>query len=83
VNAPLVGVMPRALPGAAVPYCRCYYLDSADRVTSTDVIACETDAQAQARADILLIASDYSGIEVWDRDRKVYRTRKADLPPQA
>ena len=48
VNALLVGVMPRALLVRAVPYYRCYYLDSADRVASTDVIACDTDSQAQA-----------------------------------
>jgi hypothetical protein len=31
---------------------RCYYLDSADRIASTDVIHCDTDAQARSRADI-------------------------------
>jgi hypothetical protein len=80
VNALLVGVMPRALLVRAVPYYRCYYLDSADRVASTDVIACDTDSQAQARADILLIACGYAGIEVWDRSRVVYRVRKTDAP---
>ena len=33
---------------------RCYYLDSADRIASTDVIYCDTDAEARSRADALL-----------------------------
>ena len=53
---PLVGVMPRALGGCAVPSYRCYFLDSADHVAGTEFIACATDAQAQARADRLLAA---------------------------
>jgi hypothetical protein len=63
-----------------VPVYRCYYLDSADRVAATDVIHCDTDAQARARADRLLAASDHPGIEVWDRSRVVYRARKIDAP---
>jgi hypothetical protein len=62
--------------GAVVPVYRCYFLDSADRVAATDLIACDTDAEAQARADIRLEAGDYPGIEVWDRDRRVYRALK-------
>jgi hypothetical protein len=59
---------------------RFYYLDAADRVASTDVIYCDTDAQAQARADRLLAASDHPSIEVWDRIQVVYRARKTDAP---
>ena len=59
---------------------RCYYLDSADRIASTDVIHCDTDAQARSRADILLAASGYPSIEVWDRAQMVYRARKTDAP---
>jgi hypothetical protein len=59
---------------------RCYYLDSADRIASTDVIHCDTDAQARSRADILLAAGGYSCIEVWDRDQLLYRVRKTDTP---
>ena len=55
-------------------------LDSADHVADYHVIESETDRQAQARADRLLAAYDYRGIEVWDRDRKVYRARKAADP---
>jgi hypothetical protein len=60
---------------------RFYYLDSTDRVAAADVIHCDTDAQAQARADKLLAASDHPGIEVWDRSQIVYRARKTDAPP--
>ena len=59
---------------------RYIFLDSSDHVADFHVIACETDTQAQARADRLLAAYDYRGIEVWDRDRKVYRARKAADP---
>ena len=66
--------------GAAVPVDRFYYLESADRVAATEVIYCDTDAQAQARADRLLAATDHPGIEVWDRSQVVYRTRRTDKP---
>jgi hypothetical protein len=66
--------------GALTVY-RFYYLDSADRIAATDVIYCDTDAQAQARADKLLAASDHPGIEVWERSQAVYRARKTDTPP--
>ena len=59
---------------------RCYYLDFADRIASTDVIHCDTDAQGRSRADALLAASSYSSMEVWDRDQVVYRARKTDTP---
>jgi hypothetical protein len=59
---------------------RVYFLGSSDHVASTDVIRCETDVQAQARADVLLIACGYAGIEVWDRSRAVYRVSKTDVP---
>jgi hypothetical protein len=59
---------------------RCFYLDSADRIASTDVIHCDTDAEARSRADVLLAASGYSCIEVWDRDQVLYRVRKTNTP---
>ena len=64
-----------------MPYYRCYYLDSRDHVAATEVIACDTNALAQARADALLSACGYPGIEVWDRDRMVYRARKSATAP--
>ena len=52
---------------------RCYFLDFR-------LIECETDSQGQARADRLLAVCGYPGIEVWDRDRRVYRARKTGVP---
>ena len=60
---------------------RYHFLDSADHVADFHVIECETDSQAQVRADRLLAAYGYPGIEVWDRDRKVYRARKTAALP--
>jgi hypothetical protein len=52
----------------------------ANRIAAVDVIYCDTDAVAQPRADKLLAASDYPGIEIWDRSQVVYRSRKTDTP---
>jgi len=60
---------------------RYYFLDSADHITDFHLIECETDGQAQVRADRLLAACGYPGIEVWDRDRRVYRARKTAALP--
>jgi hypothetical protein len=57
---------------------RFYYLGSADRVVAADVFHCDTDVEARSRADALLAASGYAGIEVWDRDQIVYRARKTN-----
>ena len=62
-----------------MPTYRCFFLDSADRVVATDWIACDTDSEAEARADVLLSGSGYPGIEVWDRYRRVHRARRARL----
>jgi hypothetical protein len=70
--------MPRVLPVPAVPNFRCYYLDSDNHVVSTGLIQCDSDAQAQACADILLAASLHAGIEVWDGPWKVYHADKPE-----
>jgi hypothetical protein len=64
------------MPVWAVPSYRCYYLDSNDHVVGFDLIGCASDSLARDRADILLANSALPGIEVWDRDRVVYRARK-------
>ena len=64
-----------------MPSYRCYYLNADDHVAATDFIACDTDAQVGARADRLLAACGYPSIEVWDRDRRVYRARKTAALP--
>ena len=61
-----------------MPSYRYYFLDSAGHIADFHLIECETDNQAQVRADRLLAACGYPGIEVWDRDRKVYRARKPE-----
>ena len=65
-----------------MPSYRCYFLDSTDHVAGSDLIHCETDTQAQARADVLLAACGYPGIEVWDRGRRVYSAQKTDALAQ-
>jgi hypothetical protein len=60
---------------------RFYYLDAADRVAAAEVFHCDTDVDAQARADRLLAGSAYPGIEVWDRMQIVYRARKSAAAP--
>jgi hypothetical protein len=60
---------------------RFYYLNSADRVASVEVLHCDNEIDARARADRLLASSNYAGIDVWDRIQVVYRARKS-APPQ-
>ena len=45
-----------------MPSCRYCFQDSADRIAEFQVIACETDNQAQSRANRMLAAF---GIPVW------------------
>jgi hypothetical protein len=61
-----------------MPSYRCYYLNSNDDVAATDLIECDSDARAQARASVLLAASDHHGIEVWDCGRRVHYAQKPD-----
>ena len=60
-----------------MPSYRYCFLDSAGRIAGFQLIACETDNQAQSRANRMLAAFGYPGIEVWDRERQVCR-----VPPQ-
>ena len=62
-----------------MPSYRCYYLNADDHVAATDFIACDTDAQVEARANRLLAACGSPGIEGWDRGRRVYRARKTGV----
>jgi hypothetical protein len=64
--------------GVDVPSYRVYFLDSGDHVAANDLIECETDDQARGRGALILLGSDDPGIEIWDRDRRVYRARKTD-----
>ena len=59
-----------------MPAYRCFFLDRAGNVFANDVIECETETEVQACADRLLARRGHPGIEVWDRDRRVYWCRK-------
>ena len=63
-----------------MPSYSCYFLDAADHVTGFNLIECETDAQAQVRADRKLAASRCRGIELWDCERRVHRAQKSADP---
>jgi hypothetical protein len=50
---------------AAVSSYRVYFLpDSGDHVASTDLIVCDTEAEAQGRAHLLVVYCGYPGLEV-------------------
>jgi hypothetical protein len=55
-------------------------LDAADRVASVEVLYCNNDADARARAERMLTFSNHACIEVWDRTQIVYCARR---PPAA
>jgi len=55
-------------------YC---FIDSADCIAEFHVIASGSDGEARARADRLLAACSYPGIEVWDCGRYVNRSNKS------
>jgi hypothetical protein len=67
--------MPRTV-GAAVPLYRYYYLDLADRVMSTGLLDCDSDEEAQTRAERLLAGGDEAAIEVWDGSRQVHYAKR-------
>jgi hypothetical protein len=65
-----------------MPSYRCFFLDPAGQIFgSDDLIECETDTQAQVRADILLATRGFPGVTVWDCERRVYSARKTDAVP--
>lgn len=54
---------------------RCYFLDLHSKIAAVEIIEADTDAEAVARGDGLFREKDagISGIEVWDRARRVVR----------
>jgi hypothetical protein len=64
-----------------MPTYRCYFLNSAGHFVGIKAMAAERDAEVPTAADILLAASEYPAIEVWDCARRVYCARKADAAP--
>ena len=55
---------------------RCYLLDG-DRIDAVEIIECENDA-AENEAGMILAASNYRALEVWDRARKVSMISRTD-----
>ncbi len=52
---------------------RCYLLDCHDQIATVEFIRCERDVEARQSADALLVQRpEYHGVEVWQRDRRVY-----------
>jgi hypothetical protein len=64
-----------------MPTYRCYFLNSAGHFVGIKAIAAESDAEIPAAADILLAASEYPAVEVWDLGRRVYGARKTAALP--
>lgn len=68
--------------GAETPLYRCYFLDHRGRVLAAEVIEHPDDASATAAALGRLADHNssrlrYTGLELWDRDRRVYPTAAA------
>ncbi len=52
---------------------RCYLLDGAGAIRGVEAMSCDGDDRAIARArDMLARRPEYSGFEVWQRNRRVY-----------
>ncbi len=59
--------------GVMVGY-RCYILDAEDHIVQAHDLDCNTDAQAQAAAESLLILDPYYGsAEVWEATRRIVK----------
>ena len=66
---------------------RCYYVDANNHVTGVEQVTAEDDEAAIEAAKGFLNAPRWSavGIEVWERDRRIWRSREAEqmtAPPQ-
>ena len=52
---------------------RCFLLDAESHIASAEEFACYDDNAAKLRArEILARKTEFSGIEVWERDRRVH-----------
>jgi hypothetical protein len=52
---------------------RCYLLDAYGAIRGVVPMACDGDDRAVARArDLLVRRPEYSGFELWQRDRRVH-----------
>jgi hypothetical protein len=54
---------------------RCYFLDLRSKIAGVEIIEADTDSDAVERGDVVFRANGagFSGVEVWDRGRRVER----------
>ena len=76
MNALLVGVMPRAPYGAAMPKYDFRFIDLADVVSMVEFVERDGDDAAAAHAEALLYRHTYYAIEVWHSGRRIHRVQK-------
>ena len=62
---------------------RCYFLNLQSAIAGVEIIEADTDAEAVERAEAVFREKGvgFSGIEVWDRGRRIQRELD-DSPPQ-
>jgi hypothetical protein len=59
---------------------RCYLLDAVGAIRGVEAMACDGDDRAVARAwELLRRRPEYSGFEVWQRNRRVHVEEPAIL----
>jgi hypothetical protein len=54
----------------------CRFLDSSNRIDDVEIIECDSDSLAQARASSLFSRRDFPSLELWLLDRLVFRDTK-------
>ena len=58
---------------------RCYLLDARCHIAAVEVIECPDDRVAERRAEQILAARPaFSGVEVWDLERRVHVQMASD-----
>jgi len=57
----------------------CRFLDSSNRIDDVEIIDCDSDSLAEARARSLFSRRDFPSLELWLLDRLVFRDTKT--PP--
>ena len=58
-----------------MPTYRCYFLNLHSKIAGVEIIDADTDSEAVAQADTVFRdkGAGFSGVEVWDRGRRVER----------
>jgi len=55
----------------------CRFLNDQGRIEDVEIINCETDSLAEARAARLFTRRDFPSVELWQQDRFVFRHEAA------